>query len=65
MKKQKALKMVAAIRLDAFQVLCSMPASSEAAEVMTSVCSQLDRLADLIQAEPIRWNQELEWEGEE
>lgn len=62
MKKQVMLKRLAAIHLDAFEVLCSLPASGEYAVTMTRVCSELTRLSDLVQAEPIRWNQDLTYE---
>lgn len=62
MKKQVMLKRLAAIRLDAFEVLCSLPASEESVETMTRVCAELTRLSDLVQAEPYRWNQELTYE---
>lgn len=62
MKKQVMLKRLAAIRLDAFEVLCSLPASGEHAETMTRVCAELTRLSDLVQAEPLRWNQDLTYE---
>lgn len=66
MKKQVMLKRLSAIRLDAFEVLCCLPASEEHAETMMCVCGELDRLIDLVQAEPLRWNQELTYtEGDE
>ena len=61
MKKHVMLKRLSAIRLEAFEVLCSLPASSENCETMTRVCGEIDRLSDLVQAEPVRWNQELEY----
>ena len=63
MKKQVMLKRLDAIRLDALEVLCSLPASGEHAETMTRVCAELTRLSDLVQAESIRWNQDLTYEG--
>lgn len=62
MKKQVMLKRLAAIRLDAFEVLCSLPASEESVETMTRVCAELTRLSDLVQAEPFRWNQDLTYD---
>lgn len=62
MKKQAMLKRLAAIRLDSFEVLCSLPASSEYCETMTRVCGELDRLSDLVHSEPIRWNQDVSFE---
>lgn len=62
MKKQVMLKRLSAIRLEVFEVLCAIPASNDHCETLTRVCAELDRLSDLVHAEPIRWNQDLEYQ---
>lgn len=62
MKKQVMLKHLSAIRIDAFEVLCSLPASSEHCVTVTRMCAELDRLSELVGAEPVRWNQDLTYE---